>query len=149
MRLFIFGSILFVLAALVALTPHAYSNCGGGGGHGCDLVLVVEPNVPVGGGDVITLTLSEGHEDHKAFVAFGWQLGTHNVYGWTLDLIPIGHWSMGQFPASGEIAFSYTLPPQIPPSWSGQTLHIQGLSAGQGCCGWKWAVSNLDSIEFL
>ncbi len=149
MRLLIVGTILSVLSALVLIAPHAYSNCGGGGGgESCDLTLVVEPNDPVGGGDVVSVTLSDGHEGHQAFLAVGWQLGTYKIYGWTLDLIPVAHWRLGAFPASCELAVSFTLPSQIPPSWSGRTLHIQGTSVGQGCCGWKWNVSNLDSIEF-
>jgi len=135
-----------LLAFLFLITPNAVS---GGDSGGCSLDLEILPDAPVGAGDKVSITLSEGHEDNWAFIVVGYQLGTTQLHGWDLDLIPSNGWYFDQFPSTGELTVTHTLPTPLPPFLSGATLHIQGVSVGQGCCGLSWAESNLDKLEFL
>ena len=160
MRVYLIGALLFLIVSVLGLSGQALPDCGGNGGgnggHGGNggggcLKLDVTPNVPVSGGDVVSICVSNGHEDHYAFLAFGWQQGSYSLWGWDLDLIPMKTMYLGQFSASGEISFDVTVPSPIPPAWSGHVLYAQGGSVGEGCCQgtWCWKDSDLDSVEFL
>jgi len=143
---------IFVLCVglLIAALSVPASGIPGPGGN-C-LTLDVKPDTPVGGGDVVHITLSGGREDDHAVLFAGHDLGSYSIGGWTLDLIPDAMQHLGTFPVSGSINIDLTLPNPIPPALAGTTQHVQGASVGRGCCHGgelKWHESNLDLVELL
>jgi len=115
---------------------------------GCDLELAVTPDGLCKPGDIIDFSLSGAHEDNHGFIFMGVDLGPYTFYKWELGLIPTSWLYLGPFPASEEIALSVALPDPFPPGMAGTVFHMQGTSAGMGCCGWKYLVSNLEVLEF-
>jgi len=123
------------------------------GDVGDPLTLVVEPNTPVGGGDTISLTLSEGTEGDIAFLFFGTELGQFPIHELTLDLIPFFLIPLGFFDENGTVAFDIQLPADLPPEVSGTIMYLQAASLGI-----DWVPpdpptfmlrqSDLDQIEF-
>lgn len=114
---------------------------------GCDLELVVTPDVPCKPGDILDFSISGAHENNHGLIFMGEDLGPYNFHKWNLELIPTFWLYLGLFPISEEITFQVPLPNPLPPGMAGMTFHLQGASAGMGCCGWKYKISNLDSIE--
>jgi len=115
--------------------------------EGCDLELVVTPDVPCKPGDVIDLTLSGAHEDNHGMIIMGEDLGSYTFYKWELDLIPTFWLYLGLFSVTEEINLQIHLPNNLPPGVSGMIFNLQGVSAGMGCCGMKYLKSDLDTIE--
>ena len=117
---------------------------------GPDLSLTVTPDVPVGGGDTISFSLSDGNFFDLALLVGGQTLGSTPFGELTLDVVPNLFLFLGFFPMDGTIAFDAQLPSTLPPELSGVTINLQGVSLGLDFSTFTllWRKSNLDSITF-
>ena len=119
------------------------------------LDLVVKPDTPVGGGDLVKGVVTDGRFEDHAALFMGTMLGQYPIGRIFLGVIPEKIQYLGQFPLTGRIDFGFKLPAQLPPSLSGVTVYMQVASVGehhQGGGGhhhqYMWHKSNLDRVVF-